>query len=99
MNLNIYTVHDEKTSAFLQPMFFRTTGEAIRAIQSCIIDQNHQFSQHKTDFSLVQIGEYDDNTGNINPLEKKIWLGNMIELSPTPPPTFDDMKKQLESVN
>lgn len=73
----VFTVYDEKSEAYLQPFFLDTIGQAHRAITDCVNDINHQFGRHTADYSLFQLGEYDDSTGSFTG-EKKC-LGSLLE--------------------
>lgn len=80
MNLKVFSVYDEKAGVFLQPIFLRTKGEAIRAMQDCLDDPKHQFNKHAGDFQLFQIGEYDSEKGSLWSPEVKENLGCLVEL-------------------
>ncbi|MDO3651329.1 phage ORF5 protein [Nocardia mangyaensis] len=73
----IFTVYDEKSEAYLQPFFLDTIGQASRAMTDCCNDLNHQFNRHTADYSLFQLGEYDDQTATINYNKKS--LGSLLE--------------------
>lgn len=76
--LLIFSVYDEKAEAYLQPFYFTTVNQAIRAITDCVADPNHNFNRHASDFTLFQIGTFFDDTGKIaNEVPKS--LGNLIE--------------------
>ena len=51
----IYAVFDSKVGAYLQPMFFRSNGEAIRAFASAVGDVDHQFSKFASDYTLLSL--------------------------------------------
>jgi len=74
---NIYSIYDEKAEAFLQPFFFDTHGQAIRAIVDCINDPNHNFARHTSDYTLFTLGLFDDSDATIT--VNKTSLGNLVE--------------------
>lgn len=77
----VYTVHDNKAQAFLQPFFSKTDGEAIRMFQDICGDSNHLFHRHAHDFHLYRLGSYDDVSGslaNVDPPEMLISAVNAI---------------------
>lgn len=74
----IFTIYDEKSEAYLQPFFLDTIGQAKRACTDCCNDVNHQFCKHPADYSLFQLGEFDDSTAEFK-IQKK-YLVNLIEL-------------------
>lgn len=85
----VFTVYDEKSEAYLQPFFLDTTGQAIRAITDCVMDQNHQFCKHPSDYTLFQLGTFNDSNAEF--IEAKKCLGNLIE--------FKQTIKQLNDAN
>ncbi|AXH76019.1 MAG: nonstructural protein [Microviridae sp.] len=58
MKLLVFTVYDSAVSAYLQPFFARTSGEAIRSFSDAC--REGPFAQHPMDFTLMLLGEYDD---------------------------------------
>lgn len=65
MELKIFTVHDSKVGAYLQPFFMRSRGEAIRAFITVVNDRQSQFYSHPEDYTLFEVGTYDDQTGRV----------------------------------
>lgn len=74
---HVYSIFDEKSEAFLQPFFFDTKGQAIRAIIDCLTDTNHQFYRHTSDYTLFKLAEFDDENGSFKLCQES--LGNLIE--------------------
>ena len=62
MKLQIYAVHDAAVGAFLQPLFLRSRGEAVRSFQDAVTDGKTQFAAHPEHYAMFYLGEYDDNT-------------------------------------
>ena len=75
----IFTVHDAKAAYYTPPFFARTSGEAMRIFSEAINDPQHHFAKHYTDFTLFEIGEFDDLTGCISSLEAPRPLGNGVD--------------------
>lgn len=73
--MKIFTVFDSKAEAYLQPFFARTNGEAVRSFTEAANDSGHNFCKYSGDFTLFEIGEYDETTGNITPLKAHQNLG------------------------
>lgn len=63
MKLGVYTVLDKAVGAFLQPFFARSTGEALRSFGDAVNGQSGPFSNHPHDFTLYQLGDFDDGSG------------------------------------
>ena len=67
MKHKIFTVHDVAADAFATPFVQKTTGLAIRSFAQACQDENTQLHQHPSDYTLFQIGEFDEDTGEITP--------------------------------
>lgn len=63
MILKVFAVFDSKASTFGHPFFCHTRGVAIRSFSDAANDSKHEFGRHAADFTLFEIGEYDDQTG------------------------------------
>lgn len=61
--LKAYAIHDNKTEAYLKPFFCVTPGEAIRIFSDAVNDQNSMFYRHPADFTLFEVGTYNDEHG------------------------------------
>jgi hypothetical protein len=79
MIYKIFTVYDSKLEAYLQPFFMQSKGAAIRAFSDSSNDTQTQFSKHPGDFTLFEIGEYDDQNGNLKNYASKVNLGTALE--------------------
>lgn len=77
MIYKVYSVLDEKTTAFTQPFHARTRGEAIRMFQQAINNgaKDNMFHKHSSDYTLFELGEWDDNQGTYTMAETKVNLG------------------------
>lgn len=64
MKLQIFSVYDRQVNAFLQPFYCRTQGEAIRSFTEAVNDPNKPFGKYATDYALMGLGEFDDNSGS-----------------------------------
>lgn len=80
MKLKIFTVYDSKAEAFLQPFFIKSKGHAIRAFQELTNDKTHQFGKYPADYTLFEIGEYDEEKGTIETYQAKTNYGTGLEL-------------------
>lgn len=76
--MKIYSVYDDKADAFLQPFFFRTNEEAMRAFSAAAKDEKHQFHTHAADYTLFEIGDFSEQVGNIKGLDAIKNLGNAL---------------------
>lgn len=79
MKLKIFTVYDSKLEAYMTPFFMQKKGEALRAWHSTVNDASTSFAKYPGDYTLFEIGEFDDETGNFTSHESKINLGTALE--------------------
>lgn len=63
MRHKVFAVFDSKAEAYLQPFFTYTAGQATRSFSDAVLDEGHQFHKHAGDYTLFQIGEYEDENG------------------------------------
>lgn len=74
-NLLIFASYDMKAKMWSKPMTAGSTGLMTRSWQDIANDKNHPVGQHPEDYCLYQIGEYNDNTGELIPLKAHVSLG------------------------
>lgn len=77
--MKMFSVHDSKAEAYFSPMCFKTAGEAIRAFATSCEEPNSNFYKYPSDFTLVELGEYDETTGTISCHDKPRILSNASE--------------------
>lgn len=75
MKLFLFSVQDTKVGAFLPPFAARAKGEAVRSFTAAVQDDKHQFSQHRADYSLWVLAEFDDSTGELVPYKPERVIG------------------------
>jgi len=71
----IFAIYDSKARAYHQPFFSPTLETGQRAFMSSVQESNSYLHKFSEDYTLFQIGEWDDVNGKINPLENAINLG------------------------
>lgn len=65
MKHNMYSVYDAKSESYTLPFFDHAQGRALRTFADCVQDPEHQFGKHPEDYTLFDVGTYDDDTGTI----------------------------------
>jgi hypothetical protein len=67
MNLKICAVRDQAVDAFGTPYFVPTTGLAIRTFTDEVNRESddNQLYKHPKDFTLYELGDYDNNEAKI----------------------------------
>lgn len=74
----MYTVFDTKAEIYLPPIYYKATGEALRAFSDTVNSSDHAFHKHPEDYCLFEIGTYDDQNAGIETITPKS-LGLAIE--------------------
>lgn len=90
--LNVYAVYDAKVKYFHNPMVMRNRGEALRSWEQVANDEKSSICAHPSDFSLMELGTFDDQTGKIDLLPVPESLGLALQfkrLAETSPTLFD----------
>lgn len=68
MKLNIYAVYDAKAATFCRPVFMNNDGEAIRSFEIEVSTGEGMMADEPLDFFMYHIGQYDDHSGTITPI-------------------------------
>lgn len=69
MKLVIFSVHDSKAEAFLQPFFCPTVAVGVRMFAHAANDPTKDFSRFAADYTLFELGEFEQDTGEITMLK------------------------------
>lgn len=92
MNLKMFSVYDSKIEAYMAPIFCRTNGEALRRFEATAAQEDHDFNLHAADFTLMAVGEWDDEKGIITNYEANISLANALEFRNQLNPSAEQLK-------
>lgn len=79
MILKVFTVFDAKVGVFLPPMFCKTVGECARVMMQLCEDKNHQFYKFRDDFTLFELGTYDEELGQFSNLTAPVMVCSLRE--------------------
>lgn len=85
MKMFIYCVYDSKAEAYMQPFFMQTKGQAIRGFDDVCNDASTQFYKHPADFTLFELGSFDDSNGHIETYLAPVAIGNALEFKKVAP--------------
>lgn len=75
MILYVYSTYDEKVKSFSNPFYMPTNASAIRAFTDLANNKQTTVGMHPSDFTLYQVGEWDDQTGVISHYDQHNNLG------------------------
>ena len=61
----IYSVYDSKAESYTPPFFQHQEAMALRTFGDCCNDEGHTFGKHPEDYTLFNLGIWDDSNGTI----------------------------------
>lgn len=79
MKLKVYSIYDSKVEAYLNPWFAQAKGEAIRALTELVNDSKTNIGKYPADFTLFELGEYDNANAQFNLHSAPVSVGVAIE--------------------
>lgn len=66
MITKVFSIFDSKVSAWLPPFMMPHVGDAERALRTHVNDAEHNFCKYSEDFTLFELGSWDNITGKYN---------------------------------
>lgn len=75
----MFTIHDQAAQSFLSPFFFLQSAQAVRVFTDCLNSTEHAFSKNPADYTLYEVGDYDDQDGSFKGRSALQNLGNGIQ--------------------
>lgn len=79
MKTKAFAVYDSKVKNYTKPLYHRNAAEAIRGFEQECNNPESQLNKFASDFTLFEIGEYDDETSILTPLPSPLSLGNALQ--------------------
>lgn len=77
--MKLFSIYDSKAKAYLRPFTLPTSAHAIREVAEHM-QQPGVFSDYPEDFSLFEVGEFDEQTGMVTAHLNHESLGTLIRL-------------------
>lgn len=75
MKYKSFAVYDGLAEVFSHPFHTFNKATAIRGFTEQVNNPESQFAKHPTDFSLHEVGEFDDKNGMMTPLTAPLRVG------------------------
>jgi len=94
----VLVIYDSKAEGFLPPFVRRSRGEAIREFGDHCGDPKSPFNRHPADFTLFEIGEYDERKGAVTMHEAKVSLANAVEYANKTEPMAPAQVREMKSL-
>ena len=89
-NQKLYSVYDSVAETWGKPFPMKNKGEAIRGFAQAVNDKQTQLNLHPEDYTLFEIGEWDDDRGIITIYDAKVSCGVAIEYITRDPHSRED---------
>lgn len=80
MKIKIFSIYDSKAEAYLQPFFMMSKGQAMRAFDTAVNTAGDNFCKYAADYTLFELGEFDDTHAIFTTLNAPVSICNGIEL-------------------
>lgn len=64
MELKVFSIYDQKARVFGNPFVAPTTGLAERMVKDIMRNPGHALAKYPEDFTLYEVGTWDDADGN-----------------------------------
>lgn len=79
----MYALFDKQTNSYLNPLHFINHGDAVRWLTTVVNDENPQnksnVSMYPQQFTLVHVGDYDDQSGKTENIGKEIMEASAVK--------------------
>lgn len=95
----IFTVLDIKAEAYLQPFFVPTTAFAVRSFAETCNTPDHDFQKFPEDYVLIDLGEYDEQTGIITSHPTPMPMGKALDYRTTQLPQSTEVQSEIDFDN
>ena len=79
MIYSVFSIYDSKAEAYLPPFILPKQAQAKRAFADCVNSDSHQFGQNPADYTLFELGNFNDEDGQHLLHRANISLGNGLE--------------------
>jgi len=76
----MFSMYDNKLEGFMRPFFLQTKAVAVRAIIDLAKDPKEATAQHPGDYTLYQLGTFEDHSGEIQQFTPPLRVGVVSEL-------------------
>lgn len=88
MLVNAYTLYDSKALTYSPPFYATAHGQAVRLTMDIANDLNTTVGRHPADFTLFQIGMFNDATGTLLPASEREHITDVLPLVHRPQRDF-----------
>lgn len=85
MLFSVFAIYDSGISTWMPPIFLRNKGEMLRAFVEAVNNPESKFYKHPSDYTLFEIGTWNDDKCEFSLLKTPVRLGVAIEFAKVQP--------------
>lgn len=94
MIFKVFALYDSAVEAYNTPMFLRSRGEAIRSLQAAVNEAGNNINRWADQYTLFEIGTYDDSKGVIEMYSAAQSLGTALQYKDAQGNALELIKKE-----
>jgi hypothetical protein len=79
MLMSVFAIYDSAISTWMPPLFVRSKGEIMRWWVDTVNDPQSKLAKHPSDYTLFEIGSWDDDKCKFSLLSTPVSIGIAIE--------------------
>lgn len=79
MLMSVFSIYDAGISTWMPPLFVRNKGEILRWFMESVNDPQSKLSKYPSDYTLFEIGTWDDDKCKFSLLSTPVSVGLAIE--------------------
>jgi len=76
----VYAIYDSKLETYNNPVVANTKGAMIREFVDIAKNEQHPVGKHPADYTLFEIGTYNDSSGKVEMHKAAINMGTALSL-------------------
>lgn len=80
MLIRMYSIYDKKVNVYQPPLFCHNAGDALRTCHMHFSNPETKVNKYPEDFDVYDIGEYDDQTGQLKPHTNPQFLSTAVDI-------------------
>ncbi len=92
------SIYDSKLKTYHPPMYFKSTGEALRSFMDVVDDNQNMIHRHPEDFALINVGEFDINTATLTGSKAYTCIARAHEVISEKSMPKDELKAAIQRI-
>lgn len=93
----IYSIYDIKSESFAMPFYAVNDAVAIRTVQDAMAQPEIPLARYPNDFAIYYLGEFEEETGLINPAEMPCHIIILAQIRQESLPGFNPEKPSMNN--